>query len=419
MRDKKRVFRGYSYTQCDEFADYLTEMARKGWKFASFGLGLCFERTEPSEEVYDVQVFLKNSEMDTAPEPDTEEFAEYCAAAGWEMVDSSRRFVVFRRIKEDSVPIVTQEEKLANVFQAERKKQLSDLGTNLIVTANLFFQAYMNPRIWLFQRYLPWLLVVAAVTFLIDAIRLLTLFGWHVDKKKELAVFGEVSCRGSFWQKVYPKVRYLEAAFCLFALIVSFWNQPVVWVSIVLIAVFILAIGEGRPSRSENWAIQIGGSLAFVFVIFIVALAVVMSGPSKRVVKEESEMPLTIAEFPGTTDEIKVNDIYHSKSLLGEMWAYDVESSGKTFLDYELYRSKYPWVIHMVWRSNTRYVKENAIEDNAQWNVPTVSYVADRESYQYVLGYDFVLRLHTSKEPTAEEVLLIKRELGLAESSDR
>ena len=64
--------------------------------------------------------------MDTRPEPDTEEFADYCAAAGWEFIDSSRKFVVFKKIRQDAVPIFTEEEKQAWLTIVEHCKAIED-----------------------------------------------------------------------------------------------------------------------------------------------------------------------------------------------------------------------------------------------------------------------------------------------------
>ncbi|MBM6854546.1 DUF2812 domain-containing protein [Mediterraneibacter glycyrrhizinilyticus] len=87
MKEKKkrtrRVFKDFGYLECDAFAEYLHGMSMKGWHFREWRLGLVFEKGEPEDVCYCVEVFPKGSEMDTKPEEPAEEYAEYCQAAGW------------------------------------------------------------------------------------------------------------------------------------------------------------------------------------------------------------------------------------------------------------------------------------------------------------------------------------------------
>ena len=71
---------------CDDFAKYLSDMAAKGWHFVEWGAGLKFEKGESEQVVYAVEVFQKASENDLRPEPNTQEFAEYCEAAGFQLL---------------------------------------------------------------------------------------------------------------------------------------------------------------------------------------------------------------------------------------------------------------------------------------------------------------------------------------------
>ena len=90
-KNVKTVRKSFEYRQCDDFAAYLNHMARQGWHFKQELYGLIFEQGEPEDAVYAVEVFSGASEYDTRPEPRTEEFAEYCEAAGWKMIDAWRK----------------------------------------------------------------------------------------------------------------------------------------------------------------------------------------------------------------------------------------------------------------------------------------------------------------------------------------
>lgn len=63
MRKRKRVFAFYRYTECDSMAAYLEGMARKGWHFSGWRLGMIFEKGEPENTEYAVEVFQKAVRM--------------------------------------------------------------------------------------------------------------------------------------------------------------------------------------------------------------------------------------------------------------------------------------------------------------------------------------------------------------------
>ena len=148
---KRHIFRSFPYTRSDDFAAWLSEMAAKGWVFEGFGAGLIFEKGEPQEITYAVNTFLPGSEMDTRPEPQAEEFAEYCRAASWELVDAKKRFCVFKRVKEDAVPILTEEEMVENAARAERKRILSERGASPFLAALYAFMIYVQAEMLLFN----------------------------------------------------------------------------------------------------------------------------------------------------------------------------------------------------------------------------------------------------------------------------
>ena len=67
-----------------------------------------------------MEVFPKRGEEDNGPTRETREYADYCEAAGWKFVGSVRKFCIFEQVNGEAVPIVTDEERLANVAKAER-----------------------------------------------------------------------------------------------------------------------------------------------------------------------------------------------------------------------------------------------------------------------------------------------------------
>ncbi|MBO4818627.1 MAG: DUF2812 domain-containing protein [Firmicutes bacterium] len=129
----KHVFRRYANSDCDAMALYLEQMAAKGWHFRGWGFGMEFEEGEPSEVRYDVQVFNNNSESQIKPDDDTFEYAAYCEAAGWTLVDSMGKLVVFRALEKNAEPIVTKEEKFRNIRKAWFATTFMMLGSLIII----------------------------------------------------------------------------------------------------------------------------------------------------------------------------------------------------------------------------------------------------------------------------------------------
>ena len=113
----KTVLKGFTYMHCDDFAKYLSNMAAKGWHFKEWGAGVKFEKGEPEEAVYAVEVFTKASENDLRPEPNTQEFAEYCEAAGRKFIDAKQKYCIFKKVDENALELFTPEERVTNAFK--------------------------------------------------------------------------------------------------------------------------------------------------------------------------------------------------------------------------------------------------------------------------------------------------------------
>ena len=92
---RKVIFGNFRYRECDNLALYLEKMARQGWIFKDWRLGMVFEKEEPQNLEYAVEVFSEGNENDTKPEPETEEFVVYCREAGWELVSSRKKLCIF------------------------------------------------------------------------------------------------------------------------------------------------------------------------------------------------------------------------------------------------------------------------------------------------------------------------------------
>lgn len=135
MKKTKRRPMLFRYFDCEVFEEYLREQSKKGWHLCEFRLGMVFEKGEPEDRQYAVEVFPKGSGWDLRPTPKTTEYAQYCEAAGWRFIDATRKFCVFERVREDAQPIVTAEEHLDNMWEAGR----AEIWLDILLTGLLTF----------------------------------------------------------------------------------------------------------------------------------------------------------------------------------------------------------------------------------------------------------------------------------------
>lgn len=201
---KKMVFRNYGYRECDSFAAYLEKMASKGWIFKGWRFGMIFEKEAPRKEIYDVEVFPEGDENDVKPEPNTKEYAQYCREAGWELIDSTRKLCVFRKIREDALPIVTERERYENIREAEWKAFRGRLAYTCFMAVsewyallNTDFARNIFSDIWI-AVFILWNLY-----FLENAARCVSYLFWKSRAKKMLEQ-GKTPFYGSRIKEISP-----------------------------------------------------------------------------------------------------------------------------------------------------------------------------------------------------------------------
>lgn|GEM_PF-3050288 len=367
---KRHIFRSFPYTRSDDFAAWLSEMAAKGWIFEGFGAGLIFEKGEPQEITYAVNTFLPGSEMDTRPEPQAEEFAEYCHAAGWELVDAKKRFCVFRRVQEDAVPILTEEEMVENAARAERKRILSERGAAPFLAALYGFMIYWQAEMLLFNSiyllaFLIWCGGAAA-----GVCRLVSLHSWHRRMKRALDGGEEIYLGTHRTEAGTLEILsrwFLPAAVLLLLFSYLAFVQPAfTWVFIVTFLILggtVLAINVLRPSRGENWAIQLGVGFLVPFVVLVIALAVIISGDQTATRENVEKYPFTVSDY--RTEDTELSNLAGGTTMspFGQVTECMMSCTTGSDSNYYLYESPYPWVLDLVetrMRAKYDFLPENA-----------------------------------------------------------
>ena len=419
----KRVFRDFSYLECSAFADYLHEMSLEGWHFTSWKFGLIFEKGEPEDIVYAAEVFPKGRESDSQPGKDAEEYAEYCEAAGWRLIDGRRRFCIFRRIQDDAVPIVTEEERFQNVKKAEIR-HLLDRSAGFALLAGMDWLQFftINFDRWVFSQM--WLLLLAGLTFmcLLYLLQLGVLFFWSRRAKREL------ESRGSIYYGQRKRVRAANEIWALFIMVLLIYCAGDILsicsiIMLIIAVIIIFAVRIVMIYMRPSWEAQIAvwTLIPYCFVLIFVAGIV-----SDVIQMEEgdydlSDVPLVQSDYREVEGEPDYLDHGHEESVLGSMDYYMVsydhgqtDSEGQSLSDsltYTVYRSKHPWILEKLWEDE--YKSEESVDCSASWQAER-SLETWEGSGNYLVMYDeMLLVLSSDTELDDAQIQIVMEKLGV------
>lgn len=396
MKEKmtKRMFPHFEYRECDAFAEYLHEQSLNGWHFKEWRCGLVFEKGEPLDITYAVEVFPKGSESDLKPGEDAQEYAEYCNVAGWRFLDSHQKFCIFRREREEAVPITVPEERLKNIRKAEWNKWIYGSIVGLFLFADYLYLFWVVR----FQEYIfrNLLLMLLLTLCLLTALVLgegIALKRWGRKKEKELECSGKIVC-GRCGKKIFYG-RYLFIV--LFFIQVSnigtpSENQRSFWAIIMLaagIGIISLIVSFWRPLEAANSLFQ------------IVAVMILLGG-------------ITFFLFSGK--ETAPASEEKTESIFGSFTQGESELDGMQ-IRYEISRSSHEWILDKVWKDE-EIEYDTAVSSDTIWDAKKAYREGGEGMYWYYIRYPetvavIELEMEMSREPSDKEIEKIQKELEL------
>lgn len=364
----------------------LEDMARKGWHFSGWGWGMRFERGNPAEVCYDVEVFPKGSEMDLRPSKEAEEYAEYCREAGWELIDCRKKFCVFRQIKEDAVSIVTPAERFQNVKSAEVREYLPRLFSQLFLTVLFWGQLLTrNFERWIFDDLMLFALVLYLLVFIGTVVEGAVLLFWIRQKRKILADGGDPfygymknGKKNKYGRNIFEAGQYIVLLLILLAAVYEAIRTGTVAVVLILGAALLIIGGAGvllsvlKPSRKENWLIQVGS--VFLVPIALVILCVSLIAADQNEESEQysrSDVPLVQTDYKDMAGGIFDIRKEHGQSVMGSadtsMVVYETGTEDTDAIHYTVYTSQYDWVLKKIWGRQMKTMA-GAKDVTAQWD---------------------------------------------------
>ena len=416
----KTVLKGFTYMHCDDFAKYLSNMAAKGWHFKEWGAGLKFEKGEPEQAVYAVEVFTKASENDLRPEPNTQEFAEYCEAAGWKFIDAKQKYCIFKKVDENAVELFTPEERVTNAFKGTVS------GINLL----LFFLYGLNAVLQWIRLFGSFEIAIFSDAYLVNlAIWNVMFLGQSITFtqafwKKHKLIRGIRRGRevylgnrrdGKFrlsWNDIYIGILVLLLMYYFFAMD----RVEIIVVNAIIVGVtvgFGIIMNRIRPERDTYVVVQIGFSM--VLIVTIVALMIGVFGNETVAELEADDLPVLISDYREETDEVvDLISYYHEENVFGSMDKYNVYYE-EEIIHYYVYQSTFAGILDKVWDDilSKKRFNEDAVDCTGDWNAEKA--VRNKLGTYYVRYDNAVLEFSDDEEVylTDEQIDIILDKLGL------
>lgn len=371
---RKTVLKGFDYLHCDDFAAYLEAMAAKGWHFQSWGAGLAFERGEPRQDTYAVEVFSEATEYDTRPEPQTEEFAEYCEAAGWELVDAKRKFCIFRKVRPDAVDILTQQERLQNIAKEERKEIWRHLGLTAMLSASraLQYTSYLSFVNIIFSNDSLLADAMWFVLFLAAVVRCVHFYVWKRRTEKRIeqgqAIYwGKSKNVFSFLGNWYGWISgsFIAAFLVILLLRGEYSNLLYMGATIGLLGLMAYLIAKFRPDAVTNQIIQTVFPLLIFLLVLTISLGVMFTKEKEPVLLED--IPLLYSDIDGEAGELAEATLDDSSSVFGSAmrcWLYYEDAH----IYYQVYETEHQWILDKMWEEEMeRKYNQNGIDCTELW----------------------------------------------------
>lgn len=336
-KDGKKIthrFVSFRYIERGAFAEYLHRMSLKGWHFAGWKLGMVFGRGEPEDIVYDVEIFSEAREKDLRPVEETEEYAEYCRAAGWEFIDANRKFCVFRKVSEDAVPIVTEEERVEEIWKAEGKRLIfPTIIFGLFALDSSINAVKTGLENWIFSDLSLFILMILPAYFLENVLQWVFALKWYLTGKKRISSGKPVRYGLRIGYRIWNAFVYAALA----VLIIGLYSLGMYKTAVVALAMWVffgvLQAAENyfRPGRKNGKRIRTIGCVSCIAISF-----------------------LLLAFVPENTSYKEINHSILGSTEEGSFLLADREEGEDVQFSYYLYRTDYPWIADLVWTSQKR-----------------------------------------------------------------
>lgn len=425
---EKRVFRNFRYSECDDFAAYLSKMSSEGWHFTGWEFGMIFEKAEPEEVTYAVEVFVKGSELDLKATKDTEEYAEFCEEAGWKFVDSNKKFVVFKKVKEEAEEIMTLEERFILASNAEIKASaISFIGALFLLSfyVNQFF--FDGFYYCIFMASMFAVVTVFGITAIRAGIQLLKSLLWRRRNNKKL-LYGEKIVFGIGEKKQKQKLlkdKVLVVVQIVLLILFFTYDSDAGTAMVVIMfggifAICLCFIDYLRPNR-VTFLVSV---LAISIMVPLLLFMFIGTNPiGDQIYRDKTMAPLLPEEYREVEAPFMQVQIDESENFLGSIRSYFVtyyeynENPDEEIwddLDYTIIESEHDWIINRSYKMLTQD-EEILGECSKEWGAIEAIQSDGYPDSIYIKYEDQILILDHEKNLTQEQINYIRDKLKLGQ----
>lgn len=412
--------------ECKAVEEYLEEKALEGWMLSHKSCGLfIFKKSPPAKCKFVVDNFADNIKTGSI-----QEYIEYCEAGGWTYLCSSYgKYLVFYTKDENITPIHTDEEM---IIKKMRKFILINILSYIFIATMWVYNLIFNLSYKFFIEISNNFSLVAMMTLLLAIFIYISWtirYGiWYFKSKKALKM-GEninyISCKSFKIHNAFAKVCISMFILFMFNIIGDEINNVAyIYISIVtfLLIIFIIKFINITLSKYKKVS-KILGTIIFVFGLFLSA-NIFITGKNMVNYVGDPNKPVIMSINDFENIKIKNTNLYYarSESFLASDYKYyydkfnNVEDydyfseHSKGYLDYEICKSKYEWVLDKIFNSYLKLYKYHDYVEvkDKDWGAIKV-YKDNKEKNGYLLRYkDRVICVSGSIDFTKENKKFIK-----------
>ena len=416
-------FLPYEYKSIERF---LENMALKGWKLKSLtGIIFKFKRIEPKRIKYSVDIMDKVSFFDGRNSDRALEYREYCKVAGWDFVCEREKIQVYCSENEiESIPIHTEEkEKFNCIFKASLRYVL----LNLLTISMLLFSQYIITIGSYSADFLASKLELTTLTFVLffaihECIGLVNFIIWSLNGRKSLKNEENVSYdfyKGLKIKRILYKFIWIIMMVEIIFLVMlgDIFVLKFLILNLIMIGIFTASmnlVSKTKYKYKKKRRINIISYIVVIIITFIAMNGLMFStifpgNYSNNKIKPDNYI-LSLKDF---NDEAKPGEnlyVTEDDSFLASRLFYS--NVGKNMiLQYELFESKYEWIVKYSFYKEVKFLKKINIEYiPVETDLPegVKVYLNERANNYYMVSQNRIIEINSWDENLSESEVLNK-----------
>lgn len=319
MKRNKNILKKFYYVNYDnleEVKKYLEDMAAIGWMFEKYdGIRMQFQKCEPRDLNFAVEIFDKTSTFATYCNEKNMEYIEYCEAAGWNYISSYTFLQFFYSEDKNLTPIETDEKmKLKSIWKAGKYERVSN-GIVLPLLGILFIFENLPTPVFLLSSFSHFSITFLWIVLVIgNLIQLFFTYVWYFVSKNKVENGEKIKKR----RQLPVTLRYLLlggtfvlwAGSGIFAYVIAGGAENLMLSGVILLTLLFLVLYYKLDSISVKKKVSPSGRvgniilISFLLMNAITGFAIVFSGFNEH-------NYITYSEKPGEMEERYADDILY------------------------------------------------------------------------------------------------------------